>query len=1291
MPKGGGLNVCLPTLRTSAIPLLFANTCRFIMFQVVKEKELQIYKALCTLNVRASAYGLSFFIVQSVNCLYTALMITLPNIPIIQGISEIPLFFLANFLFGEAMILFSLAITNAFNDSKFSTQIGFLTLFLPIFMYIGILVFVFDQHQYILLFFSWLPHLPHQKLLQLYLRSYFEDSKKILEINHTIQFSVLLANIPFWFFVYILSKHLSQIHPYKFRYRICERFSRGKKKRRDYSNFNRKSVIQSEDNYTSTSRILEEALLMDDCINIQDLCKSYQGNKVLKDFSLKIQQNEIVCLLGNNGAGKTTLINLLVGLIKPDSGQATIYGYDLQNDIQQCRSNIRLCQQNDFLYQDLTPKEHINLVCEMRNIDKDQIDDIISQTLETVMLENEQDKPVKHLSGGMKRKLSLGMALIGEAKFIILDEPTSCLDYQSRIQVWKIIREIGIGRSILMTTQHIDEADQLGDKICIIKEGQVIHFDTPENLKKAHCYGFRLEIYPENQLYQKEFDIHKNSLAQMVQNIIPQSYLLIPQTKQKLTFMIPFNQHSFIAQVLEEILNSYPYFYPDISMNNLEDAYLHIYNGSLNEYLNDLIQIQHSDSEPIIENIRDTLTLNKNFRLQQRTTVAKTRIEKPQFLEKSAFHQIKLMIKLRFKLFLKSPRMWFYFFCLTLPRMCVDLCIYFNQLEKTVQDPQFMILVIRIQTLVFCLVSGIFLYVLGNDFQSQKRFLMRMMGLRPIPYYIGYYICDYIFFLVPNLIQILFCNAIRLNLYIDYQLMKISCTVAFGFIIIPVTYLIGFAFKEYDNAFRNSGLILYTLGFMMADAISSVTQTKFYEYEANEYDLKYILMIDPFVFYYWAQGFPVTNNLIKEGDHTKILLQFGFCFIQVVFGIILLMVVMYLDIKKMKTIQQLQNVRDTGLLDNSDSQRISKNLQSRGTLGRDTSPSNQNPTMKFIIETFRLSKVYRDQKIAVNRINFQLQKGSIIGILGPNGAGKTSLYSMLAVQQPRNQGHINLLGESIERFSNSRSGMNFGLVCQNNILWDNLTVDEHLRFVGNIKGFPKDYIDQQMEYIKQVLSLNEYSKRLSKYLSGGNKRKLCTAIAMIGAPQIYLLDEFSAALDPITRKRVFSYLKNLENSSVVIITQRIDDAEDICDNIAMMVEGRFRDFGTPAYLKQQHGKGYQLKIELYSRKHELEIDDIIKAKLPFCKKMELSQQDKIGMLSYNFDELIDYQNIRELGQKYKIVHLFKFITQMLEEKKIKDFTLSKSTLEEVFQHFAKSEPQCDTESQIYDDEDINLI
>jgi ABC-type multidrug transport system ATPase subunit len=146
------------------------------------------------------------------------------------------------------------------------------------------------------------------------------------------------------------------------------------------------------------------------------------------------------------------------------------------------------------LYDDLTVEEHLNLVCSIQDVKEHRVIRDIDDILELVMLQQHREKKVKELSGGMKRKLSLGMALLGQPQTIILDEPTSGLDVESRRQVWDLILKIRQNRSIILCTQHIEEADYLSNRVCILSHGRLIALDTPENIKKHFGVGYNLII-----------------------------------------------------------------------------------------------------------------------------------------------------------------------------------------------------------------------------------------------------------------------------------------------------------------------------------------------------------------------------------------------------------------------------------------------------------------------------------------------------------------------------------------------------------------------------------------------------------------------------------------------------------------------------------------------------------------------------------------------------------------------------------------------------------------------------
>jgi ATP-binding cassette subfamily A (ABC1) protein 3 len=172
----------------------------------------------------------------------------------------------------------------------------------------------------------------------------------------------------------------------------------------------------------------------------------------VNDLSLSIKENEVFCLLGHNGAGKTTVLNMITGILKPTRGNAQIYGANLVEDIDAVRQSLGLCQQFDVLYDVLTVREHLEIVCELKNVPQSEVQNEILNTLRIVMLSEHEHKQAKQLSGGMKRKLSLAMALIGGSKLIILDEPSSGLDVESRRQVWDLIKHIKMTRSIIMST-----------------------------------------------------------------------------------------------------------------------------------------------------------------------------------------------------------------------------------------------------------------------------------------------------------------------------------------------------------------------------------------------------------------------------------------------------------------------------------------------------------------------------------------------------------------------------------------------------------------------------------------------------------------------------------------------------------------------------------------------------------------------------------------------------------------------------------------------------------------------
>ena len=218
-------------------------------------------------------------------------------------------------------------------------------------------------------------------------------------------------------------------------------------------------------------------------IRVDDLRKSFKDNDVLKGVSFEIQRGEIFALLGSNGAGKTTIVNILSTLMKPDSGKMSICGYDVLNEQKNVQKSISLTGQFAAVDEILTGRENLVLIGKLRNVENPY--ELADSLLERFGLSEAANRRSAVYSGGMTRRLDIAMSLVGNPSVIFLDEPTTGLDPEARIEVWKTIKELSEGgTTILLTTQYLEEAEQLADKIAILHGGKIIANATLLELKK---------------------------------------------------------------------------------------------------------------------------------------------------------------------------------------------------------------------------------------------------------------------------------------------------------------------------------------------------------------------------------------------------------------------------------------------------------------------------------------------------------------------------------------------------------------------------------------------------------------------------------------------------------------------------------------------------------------------------------------------------------------------------------------------------------------------------------------
>jgi len=214
------------------------------------------------------------------------------------------------------------------------------------------------------------------------------------------------------------------------------------------------------------------------------LTKTFGTHRAVDDVSFQVYGGEIFGLLGPNGAGKSTTLRILITLLHPTAGHATVLGHDVAGEPEKVRRVIGYVPQERALDRFLTGREHLELLAALYHLPKAEAKQRITELLRLVDLEDRADQPAKNYSGGMKRKLDIACGLLPNPRLIFLDEPTLGLDVQSRLRIWDYIRRLKErGITIVMTTNYLDEADQLCDRLAIIDAGRIKALGSPAELK----------------------------------------------------------------------------------------------------------------------------------------------------------------------------------------------------------------------------------------------------------------------------------------------------------------------------------------------------------------------------------------------------------------------------------------------------------------------------------------------------------------------------------------------------------------------------------------------------------------------------------------------------------------------------------------------------------------------------------------------------------------------------------------------------------------------------------------
>ncbi|KAM9831250.1 cholesterol transporter ABCA5 [Neosynchiropus ocellatus] len=528
--------------------LAFTPFVTFLIVNVAAEKEQRLKDTMTMMGLYDSAFWLSW------GLLYAALVTTMALLMSVIATctalfpnSNFFVIFVLISLYGISTISFSFLMTPLFKKPKFASSVGsMLTVLLGCLSLFTVLMKDFPQPLvWLLCLFS--PSAFSIGIAQVvYLEAQGEGAVFSSLTSGPHPLYVPLIMLPLDCVLYLLlALYLDQVLPGEFGLRRSMLYflkpSYWSRQRENYVEVT--SVYDTEVNGAPAGgdepvEPVSPEFRGKEAIRINNISKVYSDKEdkveALRGLTFDIYEGQIMALLGHSGAGKSTLMNILCGICPPTGGSATIYGSLVSDMVDgvDLKQLVGICPQFNIVFDVLTVQEHLNIFAAIKGIPPNQVEAQVSKVLKDLDLEKIMDAQAKNLSGGQKRKLAVGIAILGDPKILLLDEPTAGMDPCSRHQVWTLLKSIRAGRVIVLSTHFMDEADILADRKAVISNGMLKCLGSSMYLKTKCGVGYHLRMSVN-----KHCD--PDQISSLVQTHVPKSKLS-RQHESELTFTLPF-------------------------------------------------------------------------------------------------------------------------------------------------------------------------------------------------------------------------------------------------------------------------------------------------------------------------------------------------------------------------------------------------------------------------------------------------------------------------------------------------------------------------------------------------------------------------------------------------------------------------------------------------------------------------------------------------------------------------------------------------------------------------------
>ena len=945
---------------------------------------------------------------------------------------------------------------------------------------------------------------------------------------------------------------------------------------------------------------------------------------------------------------------MLTGLISPDSGSgletgAFIYGHNILQEMEQIRYSMGVCPQHDVLFENLTVREHILFFAQLKGHSYELADQEAVQLTDLFHLDSRLDHTGSELSGGQKRKLSVAIAVCGGSKFIVLDEPTAGMDPLARRELWDLLASLRKGRTMLLTTHYMDEADVLGDRVGIMSLGQMQCVGSTQFLKTTYGAGYKLIFDKDTSCFGPDKLL---ALSAFVTSHVPEAkYFQEDGAENQVLYSLPF-----------ETVSKFGKFFTQLEAN--------------------FVKLGVTNYGVTITSLEDVfLKVGEDHTVTPQANPEGYGIGKDRQYHANIFSQIigltKRKLTYAYNDFITIPLVLFPI------AASIAAAVLYNQQVISTSDFVNDLVISAMYIGAFLGAPGLIAEFIVRERNDKLRNVLTVMGCDFRAYWIGTFLADYLIMLIPTVVMwITWPAAAMPDFYDGKDGLNFFLVLLFNVQLIAFSYFFSFIFSSPKSCISLMPIVIIVLillpnvVLLLFTMIAKAVGTKISSSVLGGILIWGTMITTP-------QGALFSAFLDTTQDYSSFISNFPPVGATIAFMIVESALYLgysyYTDAQSVAIAEpQVDPSFDPKVLEGLDN-----DVQAERDRTLTLSSSAQRPPL--VIE--RLRKVFPPKKvghrsvIATEDVCFSVEAGEIFGLLGANGAGKTTTLSMLTRHLIPTSGNAFITNRSIlDDFS--RAATHLGVVTQNNSLWDRLSVEAHLKLFARLRGVPEDLVYKVVDGTIDQLELSPHRHKLAMRLSGGMKRKLCVAIALIGDPEVVLLDEPSAGLDPVSRRNLWSViLRTMSHRAVILTTHSMDEAEALCKRIGIMVKGQLRALGTKQHLKNKFGSGYELIVKLLVKEHQTrrasqvnrnsiskeEADDPEHPDKLYNQITKLTNfVQKIFPSAFILSEnggLITYQIPKE---EMKMGLAFSQLEEHKMMLSIEDYTIAQPTLEQVF-------------------------